>query len=121
MDMGKTITIEISVGELLDRVSLLYIKNSKIKDKIELKEIEIELLRLLPLTSPFLENPMIDDLYTDLMGVNFEIWGARELLKLFSNKKVCDQLLTEQLTHYFELNSQRPLLKEQINKLIDEK
>ena len=111
------IQIPISVGELLDKVSILYIKNSKIKDKEKLKKIETELLYLLPIMKPFLEIPEVDDLYTDLMGVNFELWEVEDALRKFETAQTFGKSFIGLARDVYKLNDQRSTLKEQINVL----
>ena len=103
------ITISITTGELLDRVSILYIKNSKFKGE-KRKETLKELKRLLPIVSPLLENSNIDDLYTDLMGINFEIWELKDKLKDIKAKSSIAEISRLILAY-----KERKLLIEQVN------
>ena len=111
------ITIPISTGELLDKVSILYIKNSKIKDEEKLEKIENELLQLLPIMKPFLEIHEVDDLYTDLMGVNFELWEIEDKLRILEKEKKFNTVFVELARQVYTLNDQRFSLKEKINVL----
>ena len=109
--------IEVSVGELLDKVSILYIKNSKIHDGEKLKKVEAELFYLLPIMKPFLEIPEVDDLYTDLMGVNFELWEIEDKLRILEKEKKFNTVFVELARQVYTLNDQRFSLKEKINVL----
>ena len=111
------ITIPISTGELLDKVSILYIKNSKIKDEEKLEKIENELLQLLPIMKPFLEIHEVDDLYTDLMGVNFELWEVEDNLRILEKESKFNGGFINLARQVYTLNDQRFSLKEQINVL----
>ena len=111
------ITIPISVGELLDKVSILYIKNSKIHDEEKLKKIETELLHLLPIVKPFLEIPEVDDLYTDLMGINYELWGVEDKLRISEKENRFQINFINLARSVYTLNDQRSALKEKINVL----
>jgi len=111
------ITIPISTGELLDKVSILYIKNSKIKDEEKLNKIENELLYLLPIMKPFLEIHEVDDLYTDLMGVNFELWEVEDNLRILEKESKFNGGFINLARQVYTLNDQRFSLKEQINVL----
>lgn len=113
------IQIQISVGELLDKMSILYIKNSKIKDKEKLKKIEKELLCLLPIGSPFLENPEVDDLYTDLFGVNMNLWEVEDILRTLEKKQEFGDYFIGLARQVYKLNDQRFSLKDQINQLTE--
>jgi hypothetical protein len=109
--------INVSVGELLDKVSILYIKNSKIHDEEKLKKVEVELLYLLPIVKPFLEIPEVDDLYTDLMGVNFELWDIEDALRLLEKRKEFEVIFVDLARQVYKFNDQRSALKEKINVL----
>jgi hypothetical protein len=109
------ITIPISTGELLDKVSILYIKNSKIKDEEKLEKIENELLQLLPIMKPFLEIHEVDDLYTDLMGINFDLWSAEDSIRAFEKTKDFNETFINLARSIHTLNDHRFSLKEKIN------
>ena len=111
------ITIPISVGELLDKVTILYIKNHKIHDEEKLEKIETELLYLLPIMKPFLEMHEVDDLYTDLMGINFELWEREDNIRDFEKTQDFNETFIDLARSIYQLNDQKSSLKDQINVL----
>jgi hypothetical protein len=122
MDLGKTLSmiqIPISVGELLDKITILYIKNSKIKDKEKLKKIEKELLYLIPIGSPFLMKLDLYTLYTDLMDVNFSLWEIEDKLRELEKLQEFDEVFIYSARQVYKLNDQRFSLKNQINQLTE--
>ena len=68
--------IEVSTGEIFDKLSILEIKKRKIKDLDKLKNIQIEydLLKLASLTFLPLYDSRLSFLYIDLQQVNFKLW-----------------------------------------------
>ena len=73
-DKSKKITVEISPGELLDKISILEIKIEKIKDKNKLAEIEKE-YKILKTSKKMQidqinEHRQINDLFISLQNQN---------------------------------------------------
>jgi len=67
--------IEVSFGEVLDKVSILAIKLNYIKDEEKLKNIAKEFQSLTSVISP---STFIDPLYNDLCSVNQELWHIED-------------------------------------------
>jgi hypothetical protein len=68
--------IEISNGELLDKLSILEIKEKNISDPTKLENIKNEFNELKPLANIIFNDfsPQIKDLYSRLSEVNNELW-----------------------------------------------
>ena len=83
--MNKII-VEVSIGELLDKISILEIKLEKIKDKEKLKFINNELSIL---KSQLEKNVKLDDkinnLYKSLKEINKKLWNIED------NKRQCEK------------------------------
>ena len=83
--MNKII-IEISVGELLDKISILEIKLEKIKDPNKLKFISIELSILKDqLAKNVKYNDKIKNLYQSLKKINLKLWVIED------DKRQCEK------------------------------
>ena len=65
--MEKTIYIPVSVGELLDKVSILNIKRDMISDTDKLSKVKIELNQLMDLARPILQDDELERLYDNLL------------------------------------------------------
>ena len=80
------ILIEVSVGELLDKISILEIKKEKIKDTDKLIFINDEYLVL---TKQLNENMDLNDelkkLYKELKAINAKLWDIED------NKRMCEK------------------------------
>ena len=80
------ILVEVSVGELLDKISILEIKKEKIKDTDKLIFINSEYLVL---TKQLDENIALKDelkkLYEELKTVNAKLWDIED------NKRMCEK------------------------------
>ena len=81
--MGR-IKTEISEGELLDKISILEIKLSKIKDENLLKEVKKEYEILIKLKKENINSSQkIESLYKDLKMTNEQIWAIENEKRLF--------------------------------------
>ena len=80
------ILIEVSVGELLDKISILEIKKEKIKGTDKLKFIEDEYLILKKqLEKNITLNDQLKKLYEELKAINIKLWGIED------NKRMCEK------------------------------
>ena len=113
--MNKII-VEVSVGELLDKISILEIKKEKIKDPEKLKFISNEDLILKDLLE---KNVKSDDklnyLFQDLKEVNAKLWVIEdEKRDCEKNKDFGDKFIKLSRDVHF-LNDDRAKIKLEIN------
>ena len=80
------ILVEVSVGELLDKISILEIKKEKISDLESLKIINTEYLVLKEqLEKNIKTNPEIDRLFESLKEINSKLWLIED------DKRMCEK------------------------------
>tara|TARA_B100000427_G_scaffold299516_1_gene281250 strand:+ start:348 stop:737 length:390 start_codon:yes stop_codon:yes gene_type:complete len=80
------ILIEVSVGELLDKISILEIKKEKISDASLLKIINSEYLILKEqLEKNVKQNDKINQLYLTLKEINSKLWHIED------DKRMCEK------------------------------
>tara|TARA_B100000780_G_scaffold250129_1_gene196151 strand:- start:145 stop:534 length:390 start_codon:yes stop_codon:yes gene_type:complete len=80
------ILVEISVGELLDKISILEIKKNKIKDSEKLKSVTQEHAILKDqLVQNVKSDDKLDDLFLLLKEINAKLWVIED------NKRVCEK------------------------------
>ena len=80
------ILVEVSVGELLDKISILEIKAEKIKDPEKLKFINNEHSILKSqLRKNVISNKKLDGLYQSLKEINVKLWVIED------NKRQCEK------------------------------
>ena len=74
------ILVEVSVGELFDKISILEIKKDKIKDKEKLKYIvdEYNLLKE-QMVNKVKPNEKLSDLFGTLKDINSKLWVIEDL------------------------------------------
>ena len=82
----NTILVEVSVGELLDKISILEIKKEKIKDSEKLKFIndEYEVLKD-QLDKNVKSDEKIDKLFQSLKEINAKLWIIED------DKRLCEK------------------------------
>ena len=113
------ILAEISVGELYDKISILEIKKSKIRDKNKLLEIEKELNSLnITLKDHGLNNfqdTYLDKLIEDLTQVNLDLWEIEDGKRLAEKNKNFDKKFIELARNVYKFNDERAKIKLAIN------
>ncbi len=118
MNSANKIFAEISVGELLDKISILEIKQKNLKDA---QKIEIVLKELKSLNTTLERevkiNSEIKSLYEDLKKINTKLWniedGKRDCER---NKDFGEKFIQLARSVYIE-NDKRAKIKNKINKL----
>ena len=114
---GK-ILAEISVGELFDKITILEIKKSKIKDKDKLNDVEKELNSL---NDALKKNELndIDDklklLLQDLKNINNDLWEIEDAKRLAEKNNNFDELFIQLARSVYKKNDLRAKIKLEIN------
>ena len=113
--MNKII-IEVSVGELLDKISILEIKKEKIKDTEKLKFIDNEYSILKDQLKKNVENDeKLNQMYQSLKNLNFKLWEIEDdKRKCEKNKDFGERFIQLSRDVHF-LNDNRAKIKLEIN------
>lgn len=118
--------IEVSNGELLDKVSILQIKMIFIGDPLKLDNIQNEILEIQPLADSLLKKNEIMDLFLELKGVNLKLWEIEDSLRAKEKRKEFDTEFIRLARGVYFTNDKRAEIKREINErsgsfLIEEK
>jgi hypothetical protein len=113
------VIIPVSVGELIDKISILQIKKSKITDDTKLAKVEKELSGLFKIAGPFLINDSISVLYEDLIGVNSQLWNVEDKLRVLEKEHRFEGEFVSLARSVYHLNDERFNIKNKINVLTD--
>jgi len=117
--MNKII-VEISVGELLDKISILEIKQEKIKDLDKLKFIKTEHSILKEqLDNKVKSTDEINKLYKSLKEINSKLWVIEDDKRLCEKEKRFDERFIKLSRDVHFLNDERAKIKFEINTLTD--
>ena len=71
--------IEVSIGEVVDKITILQIKKEKISDKLKLEHVEKELM-ILESTLGTSEVTVPEKLVQKLKDVNLKLWDAEDVI-----------------------------------------
>lgn len=112
------ITIPVSVGELIDKYSILQIKRSKVSGT-KLDNVQNEIQALISYVRPYLIIEGINRLYEDLIGVNTQLWDVEDNIRRLEQKKQFDDKFIELARAVYHLNDERFNIKNKINVLTD--
>lgn len=112
------ITIPISVGELIDKYSILQIKRSKVSGT-KLENVQNEIQALISYVRPYLIIEGINRLYEDLIGVNTQLWDVEDNIRKLEQQKQFDDKFIELARAVYHLNDERFNIKNKINVLTD--
>ena len=111
------VNLPASIGELFDKITILEIKRSKIKDKIKLKIInqELNLLKKVVLTKKIKTRNMTS-LIKKLKNINLKLWNIEDKLRIFEKKKLFKKDFINYARKVYYMNDKRSYLKNEINK-----
>ena len=106
----------ISLGELIDKITILEIKNEKINDKEKLKNISNELDKLFSLLNSLqLSKKDLDKYSKQLYVVNKKLWETEDVLRALENEKSFNEEFIENARNVYKLNDERFRIKNKLN------
>ena len=108
--------IEVSNGEIIDKITILEIKLEKVKNAEKLKNIKTE-YDLLTKHITELGVGQDHDLFIQLKTVNLKLWEIEDLLRIKEQKKEFDAEFIELARLVYFTNDDRAEIKKEINKL----
>ena len=86
-DQQPIMKIEVSNGELLDKLSILQIKMIFIGDPLKLDNIQNEVFEIEPLANSLLDKSEIKGLFFELKSVNLKLWEIVDSLRAKEKRK----------------------------------
>lgn len=107
--------IEVSNGELLDKLSILEIKREKIRDPEKLSNINSEYTLIKPLVDSLIIS--VKTLYESLLKINLSLWEIEDTIRNFEQKKDFGNEFIETARSVYVLNDERARIKKEINRL----
>jgi hypothetical protein len=113
--MTETVCVPVSIGELIDKISILNIKRIMISDISKVEIVKIELVELMDMAKPFLENKEVETLYDLLVVVNKNLWDVEDELRKMEASQTFDEDFVQKARSVYRLNDRRYELKNKIN------
>ena len=105
----------ISVGELLDKISILEIKIKFAQDPTKLQNIKTELEELTALKPEMSDS--VKELYTELKEVNLELWEIEDFKRACEKSQNFGEEFVAAARKVYLRNDHRAAVKKSINKL----
>ena len=109
----KIINVPISVGELIDKITILEIKKNKLKN-LKLKNIlkELSFLRaVLEKNSIFIP----DEIFLQLKSINLTLWDIEDKIRIKEKNKEFDNEFIELARSVYLNNDRRSATKKELN------
>ena len=116
------ILVEVSVGELLDKISILEIKKEKIKDSTKLKFIgdEYDVLKE-QLKNNVKNDEKLNKLFLSLKEINSKLWVIEDDKRMCEKNSDFGEKFIELSRNIHFLNDKRAKIKLEINQLTGSK
>ncbi len=110
------INLPASIGELFDKITILEIKKSKIKDKSKLKIVnqELTLLKKVVLAKR-INRKKLSSTIKQLKNINLKLWNVEDKLRIFEKNKSFKKDFIDYARKVYHMNDKRAFLKNEIN------
>ena len=113
--------IMVSIGEVLDKISILDIKKTKITDKNKLKNIIFEYSHLVEEIQKKYNDILENSEYRSLYEVNLKLWDVEDNIRIQELNKDFSQKFIDLARNVYFLNDKRAEIKKDINLKYDSK
>jgi len=109
------ISTPVSLGELLDKISILYIKENNITDEKKLALLKEELQFLNQTLDKYIEREKIQNHLDILIEINSKLWVIEDDIRDCERNKQFDQKFIELARSVYFTNDKRSEIKLKIN------
>jgi hypothetical protein len=113
------INIPVSIGELIDKLTILRVKQTKITNEEKLEYVNKEFNLLYDMSKIYLEKPEIDSLYHKLIDINLKLWNIEDRLRVLESESRFGGEFIDFARSVYVTNDIRFKLKNEINKFTD--
>ena len=110
------ILVEVSIGELMDKISILDIKKEKIADKESIAHIDYEYKVLKKEYDNKVKSDIkLEELYTELKNINLNLWEIEDKKRLCEKKSDFGESFIKLSREIHFMNDKRADIKLKIN------
>lgn len=109
------VEIPVSVGELIDKISILYVKKNKITDVNKLKYVNEELDFLNKISESLIDGTETKKNLQELIKINSELWDIEDKIRFMEHEKNFKEEFIEVARKVYMLNDSRFEVKNYIN------
>ena len=106
----------VSLGELVDKISILHIKNTNIKDNEKLLLVKEELSLLQQTLNDHVNSDQIKPFLDSLIDINSKLWVIEDDIRDCEREKNFDQKFIDLARSVYFTNDKRSEIKLEINK-----
>ena len=110
------INTPISLGELVDKISILIIKQKNITDETKLDHVKKELDFLQKILMNYVQQEEINNYLENLININSKLWNIEDDIRECERKKLFDQTFIDLARSVYFTNDERAKVKNDINK-----
>ena len=110
------INTPISLGELVDKISILIIKQKNIIDETKLDHVKKELDFLQKTLMNYVQQEEINNYLENLININSKLWNIEDDIRECERKKLFDQTFIDLARSVYFTNDERAKVKNDINK-----
>lgn len=112
-------TVEVSIGEFLDKLTILQIKSERIEDPAKLKNIsrELKILEHAWTSSPFFDTD-ISPILSRLKTINEALWDIEDRIRVKESQQEFDQEFVKLARSVYLNNDERADLKRELNVML---
>ena len=110
------INTPISLGELVDKISILMIKKKNISDSIKLEHVAKELEFLQKTLKEYISEDKINKFIEELVNINSKLWKIEDDIRECERNKLFDQTFIDLARSVYFTNDERAKVKNDINK-----
>jgi hypothetical protein len=111
------IQVPVSVGELIDKLSILHVKKMKVSNPEKLEFINKEFELLYNMSSYYLNDEEISKQYHSLVDINSKLWEVEDRLRVLEFEKKWEGEFVELARKVYFTNDERFSVKNKINEL----
>ena len=113
--------IPVSNGELVDKYTILLIKQDKISDCDKLEKINLELQLLEKYIESLNSNYNIITYISNLKQINYKLWNIEDKIRIKEKNKLFDKEFIDLARSIYFTNDERSSIKLKINNITNSK
>ena len=110
------ISTPVSLGELVDKISILLVKQKNISDLNKLDQVNKELNYLQKTLSDHVSREEINSYLNDLIDINSKLWVIEDNIRDYERKKIFNQEFIDLARSVYFTNDERAKIKLNVNK-----
>ena len=111
------VNISVSLGELVDKISILMIKQKNIKETSKLENVNKELASLNNTLKKYINEQELDNYLNALLDINTKLWNIEDDIRKCERLKKFDQTFIDLARSVYFTNDERAKIKHDINKI----